>query len=164
MSALEAEAPQPTGAATVRSPLVAEVAPQECRVRARTCPDGGTTLLPTPVPEQRGIDVDWPGVPSTVPGAGEMLAGALAACLLTNLNRSAGLLGVRYDVAEVEVTARRQDSPPRFVAVDYELRVTTDEPARLVHLMHRNVRWHGSVFNTLASVCHVDGSVVVVRP
>ncbi|MGN6131759.1 MAG: OsmC family protein [Nocardioidaceae bacterium] len=164
MSALEAEAPQPPGAAAVLTPLAPRPAPYECRVRARTGPDGHGLLLPVPVPDERGIDLDWQGVPSTLPGPGELLAGALATCLLTNLDRAAALLGVRYDAAEVEVTARRQDSPPRFVGIDYELRVTTEEPDRLVHVVHRNACWHGSVFNTIASVCHVDGTVVVVRP
>lgn len=164
MSALEAEAPQPSGPAATLTPLVPAPTPPECRVRARSGPDGHGLLLPVPVPDQHGIDLDWRGVPSTLPGPGELLAGALATCLLTNLDRAASLLGVHYDAAEVEVTARRQDRPARYVGIDYELRVTTEEPARLVHLVHRNACWHGSVFNTIASVCHVDGSVVVVRP
>jgi hypothetical protein len=40
----------------------------------------------------------------------------------------------------VEVTARRQDSPPKFTEIRYRLQVTTDEPDRRVELAHRNLR------------------------
>ena len=71
---------------------------------------------------------------------------------------------VRYQHTEVDVVARRQDTPPKFVEISYELRLVTDEPERRVELLHRNLREYGTVFNTLAAVCAVDGRVLAVAP
>ncbi len=108
------------------------------------------------------IDASWGTAPSGAPGPAHLLAAAFAACLLKNLARAARLLQFRYRAAEVEVTARRQDSPPKFVEVTYVLRVVTDEPQRRVDLVHLNLRKYGTVYNTLAATCDVHGEVVVV--
>jgi hypothetical protein len=59
----------------------------------------------------------------------------------------------------VRVVAERQESPPRFTRVEYELVLATDEPPERVELLHRNLVKFGSVFNTLAAVCEVSGTV-----
>ncbi len=110
------------------------------------------------------IDAAWDEPPSGSPGPAELLAGAFAACLLKNLARCRGLIGFDYEDAEVTVTARRQDAPPRFVEISYALRVRTAEPARRVDLAHQNLRKFGTVFNTLAAVCEVRGTVEAVPP
>ena len=109
------------------------------------------------------FDASWAAAPSQLPGPAQLLAASFAACLLKNLERAGQLLAFRYDRAEVEVTARRQDSPPRFVDIGYEMRITTDEPQRRVDLVHRNLRKFGTVYNTLAAVCEVHGQVVAVN-
>ena len=91
-------------------------------------------------------------------------AAAFAACLLKNLERAGQLLHFRYDYAEVDVIARRQDSPPKFVEVIYELRLATDETERRVELVHLNLRKFGTVYNTLAASCEVHGRLVVMSP
>ena len=80
------------------------------------------------------------------------------------MERAGQLLPFRYQHAEVDVVARRQDTPPKFVEITYELRLVTDESERRVELLHRNLREYGTVFNTLAAVCAVDGRVVAVAP
>lgn len=143
-------------------PPAAVVRGSEYRVVARSAPDGVGTV--DTARSSLPLDAGWDGVATGLAGPGDLLAGAFAACLLKNLARSAALLRFRYDEAEVEVVMRRQDNPPRFVEVGYEMRIATVEPARRVELMHRNVRRHGTVYNTLASVCEVHGTVVVVPP
>ncbi|OIQ73541.1 OsmC-like protein [mine drainage metagenome] len=109
------------------------------------------------------VDASWAAAePSGAPGPAELLAGALAACLMKNLERSSALLGFRYRSAEVDVRARRQDVPPLFVELEYEIRLVTDEVERRVDLAHRNLRQFGTVYNTLAAACDVRGRVVVV--
>jgi uncharacterized OsmC-like protein len=108
------------------------------------------------------FDSSWASEPSGMPGPAELLAASFAACLLKNLERSSQLLGFQYDSAEVDVVARRQDDPPLFIEIGYELRVTTDEPARRLDLVHRNLQKYGTVYNTLAAVCDVHGSLVGV--
>jgi uncharacterized OsmC-like protein len=94
-------------------------------------------------------------------GPAELLAAAFAACLLKNVERFAGLLPFRYRGAAVTVTADRKETPPRFSRIRYVLRLDTDEPQERVDLLHRNLISHGTVFNTLARTCDVEGEVVV---
>lgn len=121
----------------------------------RAAIDAGTDTLP--------IDAGWATEPSGHPGPAELLAAAFAACLVKNLERSGQLLDFRYESARVIVTARRQDAPPRFVEIGYELLITTDEPDRRVELVHRNLQNYGTVYNTLAAVCDVHGTATGVR-
>ncbi|GAA4413121.1 hypothetical protein GCM10023168_35640 [Fodinibacter luteus] len=131
-------------------------APLEYRVSAATMGNGGAqvTAAGAAIP----VDVTWGGAPDG-PGPAELLAAALAARLLRNLSRCGELIDFRYDGAEVDVVARRQDSPPRFVEFTYALRVSTDEPEHRVNLAHTNLRKFGTVFNTLAAVCEVHGTL-----
>ncbi|MHA6522895.1 hypothetical protein [Tessaracoccus sp. G1721] len=79
---------------------------------------------------------------------------------MKNIERSSQLLGFAYSTADVTVTARRHDAPPLFVAIAYRVVIVTDEPKRRVDLLHRNLRRYGTVYNTLAAVCDIDGEVV----
>jgi uncharacterized OsmC-like protein len=109
------------------------------------------------------IDASWGAdEPSGLPGPAELLTAAFAACLLKNLERSSAMLPFRYHGAEVDVRARRQDSPPKFVEIEYEIRIVTDEEPRRVDLLHRNLSQFGTIYNTLAAVCDVHGTVVVI--
>lgn len=111
------------------------------------------------------LDTRWqPDAPSTHPGPAELLAGAFAACLLKNVARSSAMLPFTYDSADVTVTMHRQDAPPRFTALEYTLHLVTPEPAHRVELLHRNLQKFGTVYNTLAAVCEVSGSVTSSVP
>ena len=109
------------------------------------------------------IDSSWGSdQPSDLPGPAELLAAAFAACLLKNLERSGEMLTFSYQTADIDVQARRQDSPPKFVEIEYEIRIITGESQRRIELLHRNLRQFGTVYNTLAAVCNVHGTVVAV--
>jgi uncharacterized OsmC-like protein len=114
--------------------------------------------------ESISIDAHWAMPPTGLPGPAELLAAAFAACLLKNLARAGQLLDFHYDRAEVDVTARRQDSPPLFVEITYEVRVTTAELPQRIALVHRNLQKYGTVYNTLATVCDVHGAMVGSPP
>lgn len=101
-----------------------------------------------------------PGAGDELPGPAELLASAFAACLLKNVERFSEILPFRQSGARVSVTVEREDSPPRFARITYVLHVATDEDARRVELLHRNLRTHGTVFNTLASACEITGELV----
>jgi uncharacterized OsmC-like protein len=94
------------------------------------------------------------------PGPAELLAGAFAACLLKNVERFSRILPFRQEGARVRVRVERQDAPARFTKVTYKLHVRTDEDDAHVDLLHRNLRSHGTVFNTLAAVCEVSGELI----
>jgi uncharacterized OsmC-like protein len=112
--------------------------------------------------EAIAIDARWGAEPAGLPGPAELLAAAFSACLLKNLERSRSMLSFSYEHAEVRVVAHRQDTPPKFVGISYELTIATDEPERRVELVHRNLQKYGTVYNTLAAVCDVRGTVIAV--
>ena len=104
-----------------------------------------------------------PGQGPELPGPAELLAAAFSACLLKNVERFSEILPFRQTGAWARVTVERQDAPPRFARLTYELHVATDEDDRRVALLHRNLRTHGTVFNTLAAACEVTGELIAER-
>jgi uncharacterized OsmC-like protein len=105
-----------------------------------------------------------PQMGDELPGPAELLCAAFAACLLKNVERFSEMLPFTQHGASVHVTAERQQTPPRFSAIRYELRVVTDEPPERVDLLQRNLAKYGTVYNTLADVCDVAGEVIAVKP
>ena len=135
--------------------------PTTYRVRARSV-SGGEASVDT-ASQTLPIDAQWAAdEPSGLPGPAELLSAAFAACLLKNLERSSAMMGFDYERADIDVTARRQDNPPEFVEIEYEVRIVTDEVERRIELLHRNLRQFGTVYNTLAAACHVHGDVLPV--
>ena len=111
------------------------------------------------------VDASWGAAePSGLPGPAELLAAAFSACLMKNLERSSAIMRFGYRRADIDVRARRQDAPPMFVEIEYQVRIVTDEDERRVTLLHRNLRQFGTVYNTLAVACDVHGTVVAVPP
>lgn len=96
-----------------------------------------------------------------LPGPADLLTMAFAACVLKNVERFSHILPFRYESASISVQSERQDAPPRMTKVSYSLRLVTDEPQTRVDLLHRNIRKHGTIYNTLATLCDVSGEVLV---
>jgi uncharacterized OsmC-like protein len=103
-----------------------------------------------------------PGQSPDLPGPAELLASAFAACLLKNVGRFSEMLPFHHEGAAVRVTVEREDHPPRFARIRYELRIVTDEEPMRVDLLHRNLQKYGTVYNTLAAACDVAGELIVV--
>lgn len=100
-----------------------------------------------------------------MPGPADLLAIAFGACVLKNVSRFSEMLKFHYEDAAIRVTAEREEaSPPRIARVQYTLEITTDEPERRVDLLHRNIRRFGTIYNTLAASCAVDGQIVARSP
>ncbi|MFM9876818.1 MAG: hypothetical protein ACKVOG_03075, partial [Rhodoglobus sp.] len=63
------------------------------------------------------------------------------------------------------ITAHRQDAPPKFIELEYELRIVTGESERRAELLQRNIMQFGTIFtNTLAAACNVRGRNVATKP
>jgi uncharacterized OsmC-like protein len=105
-----------------------------------------------------------PAISEELPGPAELLCTAFAACLLKNVERFSRMLPFEQHGASVRVVARREQNPPRFTSMHYELRVITDEPPNHIELLHRNLAKHGTVYNTLAESCEISGQVVAEGP
>ncbi|MCK6513549.1 OsmC family protein [Myxococcota bacterium] len=97
------------------------------------------------------------------PGPAELLCGALAACVLKNVERFSTTLPFAYRAARVTVQAERQDSPPRFTRFTYSLELVTDEPPRRLALLQRNIEKFGTVSGTLGLAAEVVGELVAVE-
>ena len=97
------------------------------------------------------------------PGPAELLCGALAACVLKNVERFSQTLPFTYRAARVTVSAERQDSPPRFIRFTYRLELVTDEPPRRMALLQRNIEKFGTVSGSLGLAAEVVGELVAVE-
>ncbi len=89
----------------------------------------------------------------------ELLLGALAACMLKSIERVAPMLHFAFRGATVHIHGVRQDSPPKFESIRYEIEVDTDEPEPRLDLLHANVRKYGTVFNTVAPGTDLQGTL-----
>ncbi len=131
--------------------------PRTYTVHGRTSPGGNA------VAETKGQEVAFDGSAGQgdgLPGPADLLTTAFAACALKNVERFSQMLPFDYEQASIEVTAERQDAPPKIVSVRYVLHITTDEPTRRVELLRDNIRRFGTIYNTLAAVSDVDGEIV----
>lgn len=89
----------------------------------------------------------------------ELLLGALAACMLKGIERVAPMLQFAFRGARVHLHGVRQDVPPRFASISYEIVVDTDESDQRLELLHTNVRQYGTVFNTVAPGTDLQGTL-----
>ena len=105
-----------------------------------------------------------PQMGDVLPGPAELLSGAFAACLLKNVERFSEMLPFEQQGASVDVSVDRTQDPPMFTAIRYELHVVTQEPQARLELLQRNLAKYGTVYNTLAEVCEITGTVVAERP
>lgn len=97
-------------------------------------------------------------------GPADLLTMAFAACVLKNVERFARILPFRYQAASISVTSERQDVPPKMTRINYSLRLVTAESEHRLELLHRNIRQHGTIYNTLAAVCEVSGEIIATKP
>ncbi|MGO8684427.1 MAG: OsmC family protein [Thermoleophilia bacterium] len=113
-----------------------------------------------------GSEIRFDGSAATgeeLPGPADLLAAALAACILKNVERFSGMLRFRYRRATVSVAVEREEPPPRIVRAHYTLRIETDESAQRLDLLHRNILKFGTITNTLAAAGDLQGEIVAVH-
>ena len=131
------------------------------RVEGENAPDGEATIA------SRASTIAFDGSAGTgesLPGPADLLAAALAACILKNVERFSGLLPFRYRHARVHVELERREPPPRIVRARYTLRIVTDEPRHRLELLHHNILRFGTITNTLAAACELDGTILAEPP
>jgi len=104
------------------------------------------------------LDTDVKGRPDAFNPA-ELFLAAISACMIKGIERVTPML--RFELRGVEVRLRgvRQDSPPKLIAVDYELIVDTDESDQRLELLHTNVRKYGTIYNTVAEATALTGTI-----
>lgn len=127
-------------------------------VTASTNSDGTSTI------SANGCDIVFSSSPEEnehLPGPAELLLGSFSACILKNVERFGRLLPFSWRDALIEVHGERQENPPRMIHIQYLLTIDTDEPLHRLELLHQNISKHGTIYNTLAAVCSIDGRAVI---
>ena len=89
----------------------------------------------------------------------ELFLAAVAACMLKGIERVTPMLDFKLDGVRVELTAVREEKPPRIAEVRYELIVDSPESDRRLELLHENVRKFGTIYNTVAAGTSLEGIV-----
>jgi len=104
------------------------------------------------------LDTDVRGRPDAFNPA-ELLLAAVAACMIKGIERVAPMLGFEFDGVEVRLQGQRQDSPPKMVAITYEVIVDTHESDQRLALLHTNIRKYGTISNTVSAGTELTGVV-----
>jgi uncharacterized OsmC-like protein len=104
------------------------------------------------------IDTDLAGQVDAFNPA-ELLLAALSACMLKGIERVMPML--HFDLRSVAISMHgvRQDLPPKFASIRYEIDLDTDESEQRIALLHANVQKYGTVFNTLAPGTVLQGTM-----
>ena len=94
-----------------------------------------------------------------LPNPAELLLTALAACILKNVERYAGILHFPYRSARININGQRSDRPPMMQKIDYVLEIDTDVDDRKLQLWHKNILKFGTISNTLAKATELNGVI-----
>ena len=93
-------------------------------------------------------------------GIGNIAAATLGtACMIKGIERVTPMIQFDLRGVEVKLHGVRQDSPPKMVAIDYELIVDTDETDQRLDLLHMNVRKYGTISSTVAEATKLEGTI-----
>ncbi len=98
-----------------------------------------------------------------LPNPAELLLSALAACILKNVERYSEILHYDYNSAEVVITGERNDTPPFMSKIDYVLKIDTSVDERKLNNWHKNILKFGTISNTLAKACELNGKVEYLK-
>ena len=128
----------------------------EYRVEARRIDAHGSVA--TTKAAEIVLDTDLAGRPDAFNPA-ELLLAAVAACMIKGIERVTPMIQFDLRGVEVKLHGVRQDSPPKMVAITYELIVDTDETNQRLDLLHKNVRKYGTISNTVAGALILEGAI-----
>jgi uncharacterized OsmC-like protein len=104
------------------------------------------------------LDTDVNGRPDAFNPA-ELFLASIAACMIKGIERMIPLLKFQLRGVDVKLHGVRQDSPPKMIAINYELIIDTDEDDRRLALLHANVRKYGTISNTVAAAAKLEGTI-----
>jgi uncharacterized OsmC-like protein len=104
------------------------------------------------------LDTGMAGRPDAFNPA-ELLLASLAACMIKGAERVAPM--IKFDLRGLAVSLHglRQDSPPKMLAIAYELVVDTSETDERIELLHKNIRKYGTISNTLDAALELSGTI-----
>lgn len=100
------------------------------------------------------------GSESELPNPAELFLGALAACILKNVERFSGIMNFTYSHAHLHISAQRLEKPPRIDEINYELFIHSEDPRLNIDLLKKNIEKFGTIFNTVSTACSISGTVI----
>lgn len=104
------------------------------------------------------LDTGMAGRPDALNPA-ELLLASLAACMIKGAERVAPMIKFDLSGLQVSLQGQRQDSPPKMLAITYELVVDTSETDERIELLHKNIRKYGTISNTLDAALDLSGTI-----
>ncbi len=89
----------------------------------------------------------------------DLLVSAFAACCLKNVERFSELMHYSYESADISVVAVRKDKPPMIEKISFSIIIQSKDDKINTDLLLRNLQNFGTIYNTLDSVCDIDGDI-----
>ncbi|HBR55115.1 MAG TPA: osmotically inducible protein C [Flavobacteriaceae bacterium] len=99
------------------------------------------------------------GSDQELPSPADVFLGALAACILKNVQRFSGMMKFEYQEANVTVSATYAQKPSRLENITYELVILSSEEKINTPLLKRNLSKFGTIYNMIAKATKVAGTV-----
>lgn len=96
---------------------------------------------------------------ATLSSPAAIYLGALAACILKNIERFSVMMKFEYDTATIEVSATHHIKPSRLEDIVYEVILISKEPKINTSLLKRNLEKFGTIYFMIAQSCTISGVV-----
>jgi len=90
----------------------------------------------------------------------ELLLAAQAACFLKGIERTSPTLNFEFSSVDITLTAKRPINEARIAEIRYEIRIGTQESDERLELLHKNLKKHGTIFNTISAGTNLIGELV----
>ncbi len=87
----------------------------------------------------------------------ELLLAALLACLIKNIERVSPIINFEYSKVQIKIKGHRHDKPPEMHHILNDVFISTEEIEKKLQLLPRNIKQYGTVYNTIASGCEING-------
>lgn len=90
----------------------------------------------------------------------EVLLSSLGGCILKNISKIVvNRMHIKVFEANIEITGKRSENPPKITEVKYKLYLLTDRPVNISRLRELLMKY-GTVYNTLREAVSIDGEIV----
>jgi uncharacterized OsmC-like protein len=90
----------------------------------------------------------------------ELLLAAQAACFLKGIERTAPALNFEFTRVDVTLNATRPVLEARINEINYLIEIETSESEERLELMHKNLKKHGTIYNTISAGTSLRGELV----
>jgi uncharacterized OsmC-like protein len=90
----------------------------------------------------------------------ELLLAAQAACFLKGIERTAPTLNFEFSEVNIKLNATRPVLEARIEEIQYLIEIKTLESDERLELLHKNLKKHGTIYNTISAGTNLHGQLV----